>query len=145
MAPPTLKKGNIMTRMGLGVMLHNLSSNEETVNAYNASIGKTISELFMHNEELHMNFTDDTGIKFYDNGQSCCEHRYMMTDDELNDFVGAKFIKAEIVDGPDLETGDSCHEQQFLLIDTSLGTFTMVTHNEHNGYYGGFALTIQQK
>lgn len=68
-----------------------------------------------------------------------------MTDDELNDFVGAKFIKAEIVDGPDLETGDSCHEQQFLLIDTSLGTFTMVTHNEHNGYYGGFALTIQQK
>lgn len=37
-------------------------------------------------------------------------------------------------------------ESQFLMIRTSLGVFTVVNYNEHNGYYGGFALraTISQ-
>ena len=30
------------------------------------------------------------------------------------------------------------HEVQFLNIETSLGIITFETHNEHNGYYGGF-------
>jgi hypothetical protein len=63
----------------------------------------------------------------------------MMTDDTLLDFVGAELVSFEIADGGNTEGeyGD-VHEIQFLKVTTSLGVFTCETHNEHNGYYGGF-------
>jgi hypothetical protein len=33
------------------------------------------------------------------------------------------------------------HEQTFLKIRTNNGDATVVTHNEHNGYYGGFNIS----
>ena len=92
-----------------------------------------------------MAFTDGTGIMFYDDGQSCCEERWMATDDNLDDFAGATFIDADLRDGPTVEDKWSeTKESQFLLINTSLGTFTMVNYNEHNGYYGGFWVVIRE-
>jgi len=37
------------------------------------------------------------------------------------------------------------HEVQFVLITTSLGVFTMATHNIHNGYYSGFSVVVEEK
>jgi hypothetical protein len=37
------------------------------------------------------------------------------------------------------------HETQFLIVDTTKGSFTIVNHNEHNGYYGGFGLVAQPR
>ena len=62
----------------------------------------------------------------------------MMTDDSLEDFIGSVLLDAEIKDGPEIECEWDVHEQQFLIVSTDKGEFTMVTHNEHNGYYGGF-------
>jgi hypothetical protein len=107
---------------------------------------KRIVKLWLGEDDvLHMRFEDGTGVGFYDAGQSCCEHRYMRTDDDLSHFVGATFTGAEIKDAPSPRKEgdwDSEHEVQFLEIHTDRGSFTMASHNEHNGYYGGFELRI---
>ena len=127
---------------GVGVILAWLRGNADSVDALNSVIGKKIVALaLVKGAELLLTFTDGLKLSVYDGGQSCCEHRYMTTDDSLDDFVGAELLGAEIADGPG--TGDEwgdVHEVQFLKVATSKGVFTVETHNEHNGYYGGFAI-----
>ena len=128
-----------MTNLGLGVMINMLGGNENSVKSFQASIGKKIVALELVNEELVFTFDDATKMKLFDGGQSCCEHRYMTTDDDLESFIGSTLTSAETREAPsvDDEHGET-HEVQFLLVATSKGVFTMETHNEHNGYYGGF-------
>ena len=130
-----------MTHLGLGVMLKTLGGNEETVNTVKQALNRTIEKVWLdgETEELKFTFADGTGIKIWDGGQSCCEHRYMKTDDDLSDFVGAKIIDMELKDAPDQEDEyGEVHEIQFLDVKTDKGVFQMANHNEHNGYYGGF-------
>ena len=135
-----------MSNLGIGVMLQYLAGNKSTVEAHNAGKGKVIKSLTLDKDkdELVMLFDDGTGLVFWDNGQSCCESRYMTCDDDLASYAGATFIEAELAEAPsvDLEWGE--HEVQFLNIKTSLGVATLETHNEHNGYYGGFAVCIRE-
>jgi hypothetical protein len=65
----------------------------------------------------------------------------MSTDDDLSAFIGAALREVELRDGPKSrgEDGD-VHEQQFLVVMTDRGAFTIANHNDHNGYYGGFVL-----
>jgi hypothetical protein len=123
-------------------MLGQLAGNESSANAFRGAMGKTISELWLGEEDdaLHFRFTDDSNLRLFDDGQSCCESRYMRTDDSLADFVGAVLLGAEVRDGPTLEDEWGEHETQFLIVKTSEGEFTMTSHNEHNGYYGGFLI-----
>ena len=45
----------------------------------------------------------------------------------------------ELKDAPDIEDEwGEVHEVQFLDVKTDKGVFQMSSHNEHNGYYGGF-------
>lgn len=107
-----------------------------------ASLGKTITSLELGGDDaLHFTFQDGSRMKFEDVGQSCCEQRYMRTDDDLASFVGAKFVGAQLKEAPEVEDeyGET-HEVQFLEIETDRGSFTMANHNEHNGYYGGFEI-----
>lgn len=92
-------------------------------------------------DELVISFTDGSALSLYDDGQTCCESRYLTTDDALETYAGStlldiKVLDSEVIDDPD---GD-CHEVQFLRIYTSKGVLVAETHNEHNGYYGGFDL-----
>lgn len=132
--------------LGMGVMINMLGGNAETVDAFNGSKNKTIkqAELDKADNVLRLHFTDGTGIKFFDDGQSCCETRYMNCDDDLEYFSGATLMSAEISDGPDVEAEYEKHEQQFLKIITSKGVFTVANHNEHNGYYGGFSIVVRE-
>lgn len=127
---------------GLGVMIRHLAGNESSVQAYRGALGKTIAEATLEDSVLTLQFADGTGIAFKDEGQSCCEHRYMRTDDELVSFFGATFDGAEIKEAPPVEGEYGSHEVQFLEIRTSKGALTMASHNEHNGYYGGFAIEV---
>jgi len=124
--------------LGIGVMLGMLGGNEETVSTVNSSINKTIKQVYMKNDVLIFEFDDNTSMKVFDSGQSCCEHRYMMTDDDLSYYKNTKLLKIELRKAPNLEAVHEEHEVQFLLVTTGLGVFTMATHNVHNGYYGGF-------
>lgn len=86
-----------------------------------------------------------------DGGQNCCESRYITCDDDLPSYVGAKIVGMDVVPGPDVEieadedgwVSSDVHEQMFVKIETTEGTLTLTTHNEHNGYYGGFAVVAR--
>lgn len=128
-----------MSNLGIGVMIGMLGGNESSVNALKSSLGKVIKSVKLGEDDaLHFVFEDNTKLCIADEGQSCCESRYMRTDDNLSDFVGAVFTDAELKDAPELPDEYGAHEVQFLQITTSKGEFTMASHNEHNGYYGGF-------
>lgn len=132
--------------IGIGVMVRDLTGNGDTANAYTQALGKRITKLWLGEDNiLHLRFEDGTGVGFYDAGQSCCESRYMRTDDDLPYYVGARLTGAEVKKAPNVESDDEWgmeHEVRFLEIQTDRGSFTMANHNEHNGYYGGFALEV---
>lgn len=128
-------------QLGLSVMINMLGGNTETVAAVKASFGKKITDITFSEDKLTLKFIDDTKLSIWDDGQSCCEHRYMHTDDKLKDFIGGKLMDIEVANAPDIvgEYGDA-HEVQFLKVKTGKGWFTIETHNVHNGYYGGFSI-----
>lgn len=129
---------------GIGVPLGFLGGNAETVEVHQRAIGKTIKSAKLSDDVLKFEFTDGTGLNVWDDGQSCCEERYMTTDDDLSAFAGAEFRGLDLRDGPTVVGGyGDVHEVQFLIVKTSLGDFTMETHNEHNGYYSGFWIICQ--
>ena len=142
-----------MTFPGIGVMIPLLfGDNAETLTVLDAANGKVISTMTVDPEYnagdggLVIDFVDGTGIVLFDDGRSCCESRYVHTDDDLAAFAGAVFNGCEIREAPNLTDDDSgVHEVQFLLVHTSLGVVTIETHNEHNGYYGGFYLRAREK
>lgn len=106
------------------------------------SIGKVIRHIALDNDALLITFADDTRIRAFDAGQSCCESRYMVVDDDLTQFEGATLLGIEVRDAPNIEDDSSEHEVQFLEVQTSLGAISVANHNEHNGYYGGFWLRV---
>lgn len=142
-----------MSQPGIGVMLQHLAGNRETVEAFTGALNKTIAKASLEDNELRLRFNDGTGIRMYDAGQSCCESRWMHTDDDLRHYEGATLLDAEIADGgevpadsPQRKEGEyhDVFESQFLKIKTSQGVFTVVNYVDHNGYYGGFAIEVRK-
>ncbi|MDB5358806.1 MAG: hypothetical protein JWO51_103 [Rhodospirillales bacterium] len=112
-----------------------------------APIGNRISrvELVAYGDgAVRLTFEDGRTIEICDNGRSCCENRYITTDDDLASLVGHVLIRIDAKDGPESEADGEPHETCFIEIGTDQNFVTLVTHNEHNGYYGGFDLTIRE-
>lgn len=133
--------------LGMGVLINRLFGSDRGGKFIEAAKGKQIAGLALvteHGDSGHdglvIRFDDGTGIELYDDGQSCCENRYMHTDDDLVAFVGATFMGAEEREAPGVPDEYGAHEVGFLVVATTLGAFTVETHNVHNGYYGGFYL-----
>lgn len=127
-----------MSQLGIGAMLGYLRGNEETVNAIKSSLNKKIKKVFLEKDVLKFHMDDDSILELFDDGQSCCESRYMTTDDKLEEYSGSTLLAFELKQGPNVETDYDVHEIQFLDVKTDKGIFQMKSHNEHNGYYGGF-------
>jgi hypothetical protein len=112
-------------------------------------IGKEIKDVVLSlgedNSYLRIVFTDYTAIRIFDGGQQCCEYRYMTCDDNLDNLDGTLTEVLEKKGPFEAEGDDACHETCFIEIRTSKGFITLTTHNEHNGYYGGFELTIVEE
>lgn len=147
----TTRRDRINTERGFKVLIMDINETdglEEFRTVLNRAAGKVIAALTLVDDCLDCTFTDGTKIRFSDNGQSCCESRYMRTDDTLSEYIGALFLDAEIRDVPEApeDTDDNTyyHEVQFLLLHTSKGDVTLASHNEHNGYYGGFYLNVTE-
>ena len=138
-----------MSNLGMGVMIQMLSGNATSVSVFSESVGKVITALSLGEDDaLHFTFEDGQRMKISDEGQSCCENRYMRTDDNLQDYVGATLLDAKMRSAPNVEKADEWsdeHEVEFLAVETSKGTFVMSSHNEHNGYYGGFAIRASRE
>ena len=109
------------------------------------SVNKVIKEVFLFSDKLTLVFEDGLKISFEDDGQSCCERRYMSNDgDDLREYVGSRYIGYSVKDAPYIEEEYDVHEVQFLEIMTSYGAITMSMHNEHNGYFGGILLKVTE-
>lgn len=129
--------------LGMGVMISYLRGNQDSVEAYTAAVGKTIAAATLSDDALRLVFTDGSAIELYDDGQSCCEARYLRTDDNLTRIIGATLVSVEVRAAADGEYGGEdvgAHEICFLDVQTSNGLVQICAHNEHNGYYGGFSM-----
>lgn len=126
--------------MGIGAMLHLLGggSQQEPSTFY----GRTITDVEKSDDKLTISFGDGSRIAIWDNGQSCCESRYMTCDDDVKSLVGQKLVRIEGKSGPDADGDYDVHETCFVEIATDGGFITLTNHNVHNGYYGGFGLTV---
>lgn len=97
--------------------------------------------------------TDNQSIKLgITNGQSCCESwGYFMTNDSLDEFIGAEILDVKVVDDSlNVETlkkeqlyDDACI--MFVNIETNKGTLQFTAYNQHNGYYGHDAIVISDQ
>ena len=115
----------------------------KSLEAYNLVEGKIIDRVWKDGDAIVIE-SDGNVVEFFDDGQCCCENRYITCDDDLEQYAGAKLLSVETRDGPEEEDkyGDS-HETQFLKFVTDKGDITACTHNEHNGYYGGFSVVAR--
>lgn len=91
-------------------------------------------------ERLLLTMRNGRTLVIRDNGQSCCEHRHMTCDDDLTHFQGAALISVEEREVIDQNEGYEVTDICFLIVNTSMGSFTVANMNQHNGYYGGFVL-----
>lgn len=139
-----------MSQPGLGAMIHYLRGGSE--HAVEEYVGKTIKAAridygsIQEGERLQIDFEDGPNIDIWDNGQSCCESRYMTTDDDIQSLVGGKLLHIVEKAGNDEEdSSGEYHETAFIEVATDKGFITICNHNEHNGYYGGFGLTITER
>jgi len=133
-----------MSGAGIGVMIRQLFG---TAGARNPSdyYGRMIASAEATDSVLTLGFEDGTRIVVKDDGQSCCEARYMRTDDNPQDLVGHRLVALESNRSAN-ESGEywDAHEIAFLDVKTDAGVTVFSFHNEHNGYYGGFSLSVQE-
>ena len=104
--------------------------------------GMIIRDAEVDEDSITLKF-DFGKLTLRDNGQCCCETRYMSTDDDVQQLIGSRFMCYEVKDAGDLQVDEddyNVHDVQFLEIQTDSGFVTLVNHNEHNGYYGGFRI-----
>ena len=79
-------------------------------------------------------------LSISDEGQSCCEHRYMNVQDDISYLIGKTYLGWELSDYTEEDESYAVHEIQFLNIKTSDYVLQVANHNQHNGYYGGFCI-----
>ena len=128
--------------LGMGAMLHMLGggSDKDPKDYY----GKVITDADINEDRMIIELDGETTIKIYDNGQSCCEHRYITCDDNPKDLIGGVLSKIETSDSGEKEDDWETHEWVFIEVGTDKDHIKFCTHNEHNGYYGGFGLTVTE-
>lgn len=122
--------------------------------------GRQIERVSIHENDGPYTEPDALLIEFMDGGpslrlrnrQECCECLYMTCDDDLSGLRGECFQSVEVSDetnpGSEAEAetencDDGQHDIQFLTIRTDKSTCVVSSHNEHNGYYGGFDLVAE--
>lgn len=108
---------------------------------------RVITEIFIDhganggNGALVIELASRCKIVVADHGQDCCENRYLTSSDDPKHLLGESLMRIRVVDAPSLpSTCGDVHEVQFLEVSTDRDTVILETHNEHNGYYGGFSL-----
>lgn len=129
--------------IGIGAMLHQLGGGSE--HSASEYYGRKITAAEITDDRLTLSLDDGKKIAIWDNGQSCCESRYMRTDDDVKSLVGHKLTRIEAKDAPTEADEYGEHEVVFVEVGTDDGFITIANHNEHNGYYGGFGLTITEE
>lgn len=131
-----------MGQPGIGAMIHWIGGGSE--HSASEYYGQKIVSAALVNDRLQLALGNGKNIAIWDDGQSCCESRYITCDDDLSKLVGGTITRIEVKDAPDRPDEYGEHECLFVEVGTDQCYVTLCTHNEHNGYYGGFGLTITE-
>lgn len=136
-----------MSQPGIGAMLHYLGGGSKEDPA--KYVGRKITAARIDKDDgdgkVRLTFSDGARVAIYDDGRSCCESRYITTDDEIEALVGQSLVSISAQPGPDAASEWGDHETCFVIIQGDQSAVTLTTHNEHNGYYGGFGLTLAEE
>ena len=132
-----------MSQLGIDATLRTLARSSE----YDAvdCIGRLIADAKIEDNKLLLTFQDGKRIAIFNEGQSSYEYRHMTTDDDISSLVGQTLMRIDGKDGPSTDGGEEgLHETCFVEVGTDAGFITLVNHNERNGFYCGFGLTIKE-
>lgn len=131
-----------MSQLGIGTIIHYLSGgSKESADKY---YGREIVKAQFKDDALTLTFSDRVKVRLTDNGQSCCESRYMTCDDKPSDLIGGHLREISLRHSETEDEYHSVHEICFVKVETEKAHITIETHNEHNGYYGGFGLNLEE-
>jgi hypothetical protein len=109
---------------------------------YEKFVNKIISyAVFIEDHGLKLTFEDGTQATIRDDAQYCCESRWVTTDDSVEVLIGGRFLSLT-EDYAHTCNEDEEDDQMFVKVEASTGFVTLCTHNEHNGYYGGFNVVM---
>jgi hypothetical protein len=125
-------------------MTHYKSRDDLNVEVLKEVLGQAIKDISLIDDQIVIRFDNEKVISIRDTAQFCCEHRHMTCDDDLKSLVGQTLDRVELKEGPAIEKEYDVHATMFLEIGSNKGFITVVNHNEHNGYYGGFSIAIEQ-
>src|SRR5580698_7388938 len=101
-----------MSQPGLGAMLHYLSGGSpKSASDY---YGQKIVSASLDDDALKLGLDSGKTIKIWDNGQSCCESRYMRTDDQVASLVGHTLTRIEAKEAPNEPDEYGEHEVVFV-------------------------------
>lgn len=135
-----------MSYIGIGVLIDSMTGGSCALvsDYYGRKINNAV--LDKQDNEVRLTFDDGVTIRIWDNGQSCCERRYIICDDNLSDLNGKTLADISVLEVEERRMGyGEYHDTSFLEIKATDGTsISFATHNEHNGYYGGFSLRVQE-
>lgn len=107
--------------------------------------GRKIYKSVFKDDELILGIDGIGKVRLFDDGQSCCENRYATCDDDAESLVGGTLISISTENSEVSEDGDhDCHEVSFVTIQTDKGFIKLTSHNVHNGYYGGFSISVEK-
>ena len=108
--------------------------------------GRVIRSITLLDDSLTFRF-DNARLILSDRRPDCCEYRYLRTDDDLHQFIGASIIDMGVSETPQEEiieprrnVENPYHTAQFLRVLTTQGVLVISVHNDHNGYYEGITL-----
>lgn len=109
-------------------------------------VGHKIKTILFKRERLEVAFDDLEGIFYFENGSVDSEAAFMTTDDDIESFTGSVFLGVELAGITVSEPieSPSSYEIQFLKFNTSIGTFTIESHDKLSGFYGEIILHISQ-
>ena len=103
----------------------------------------TIGEGFRLEEGYKIVTEKNEILLLIDGYQQCCESwGYACTDENLEDYIGAEFIKYTEVYSKDLDMDCDNGGMCFLNIHTDRGILDFAVYNAHNGYYGHEATLV---
>jgi hypothetical protein len=124
-------------------MPDDLSIDDRIVGGASAYLGQKIVLAALSEDNLILTLSNGRSIKICDDGQQCCEARYMHTDDDVQSLVGHTLTRIEAKEVAEADDDiDDAHQVVFLEVGTDNGFITIENHNVHNGCYDGFDLTI---
>lgn len=108
-------------------------------------IGQVITSATFDGDSAITLMFGDKGIVISDEGQSCCEHRYMDVQDDISYLIGKTYLGWELGEYTNDDDDEwYVHDIQFLNINVSDYTLQVSNHNEHNGYYSGFYIVERE-